>query len=502
MTWLLRGPVWRLLVPLAAGAALSAALQAAEPAARLYAMVSPSLLAGLAGLLGTGVLAVVVVLRRRAVIAAAAATAAAVQQAAAAATQDRLRFLMRLDHELKNPLTAMRAGLANIEQAGAAAGSWAAHGRSAALVSVSAQADRITRLVSDLRKLADLETQEIETAPVDLPGLLYEVAEAAAEIPGARERVLRLSVPQAPWPLPHVEGDRDLLFIAIQNLISNAVKFSVPGDTVEVRASEDDHWLLLEVADTGTGIPADEIGQVWQELARGRAARSLPGTGIGLALVRVVVTRHGGRVAIRSREGQGTVVSIRLPVRPLLHRQPVKPLEELVRGEFDLLVPPLGRPVHAGDDAHPVDAPEVPVHEGVPGLGLVGGSLGQAEVPAGVLFPGVPFQVGVLVARAGLDVPPVAVEHVLTAVDEVLGLRHRVGVDGILGHHSILACRYGYESPGPGRAHVQAWPMPGSSERGGCHEQERAAGCRDRRRASRPGVRGRPGRGGRHGAGA
>ena len=306
MTWLLRGSGWRLLVPLAAGAALSAALQAAEPAARLYAMVSPSLLAGLAGLLGTGVLAVVVVLRRRAVIAAAAATAAAVQQAAAAAAQDRLRFLMRLDHELKNPLTAMRAGLANIEQAGAAAGSWAAHGRSAALVSVSAQADRITRLVSDLRKLADLETQEIETAPVDLPGLLYEVAEAAAEIPGARERVLRLSVPQAPWPLPHVEGDRDLLFIAIQNLISNAVKFSVPGDTVEVRASEDDHWLLLEVADTGTGIPADEIGQVWQELARGRAARSLPGTGIGLALVRVVVTRHGGRVAIRSREGQGT----------------------------------------------------------------------------------------------------------------------------------------------------------------------------------------------------
>jgi len=466
---------WRVLVPLAAGAALSAALQAAEPAARLYAMVSPSLLAGLAGLLGTGALAVVVLLRRRAASATAAASAAAVRQAAAEATQDRLRFLMRLDHELKNPLTAMRAGLANIDQAGPGAGSGAARGRSAALVSVSAQADRITRLVSDLRKLADLETQRIETAPVDLPGLLYEVAEAAAEIPGARERALRLSVPRAPWPLPHIEGDRDLLFIAIQNLVSNAVKFSVPGDTVEVRASEDDSGLLLEVADTGLGIPADEIGQVWQELARGRAARSLPGTGIGLALVRVIVTRHGGTVAIRSRAGQGTVVSIRLPVRSLLprrqlHRQPVKALEELVRGELDLLVPPLGRPVHAGDDAHPVDAPEVPVHEGIPGLGLVGGPLGQAEVPAGVLFPGVPLQVGVLVARAGLDVPPVAVEHVLTAVDEVLGLRQRVGVDGIRSHDSILACRYGYEPPGQGRARGQAGIMLGSSERGGCHE--------------------------------
>ena len=153
-----------------------------------------------------------------------------------------------------------------------------------------------------------------ETAPVDLTALLDEVAEAVAEIPAARERVIRVTVPRAPWPLPLVEGDRDLLFIAVQNLVANAVKFSAPGDTVEVRASEDDDALLLEVADTGAGIPADEIGQVWQELARGRAARSLPGTGIGLALVRVIVVRHGGQVAIRSRDGQGTVVGIRLPV--------------------------------------------------------------------------------------------------------------------------------------------------------------------------------------------
>jgi two-component system, OmpR family, sensor kinase len=307
LTWLSRASLGRVLIPLAAGVALSAALQAAEPGARLYALVSPSLLAALAGLAGTGVLAAVVLMRQRAGHARACAADAAAQWAAAQATQDRLRFLMRLDHELKNPLTAMRAGLANIGQAGAA------RGTSAALFSVSAQADRITRLVSDLRKLADLETQEIEAAPVDLPALLHEVAEAAGEIPGARQRILRLSVPRAPWPLPLIEGDRDLLFIAIQNLVSNAVKFSAPGDTVELRASEDDDGLLLEVADTGAGIPPDEIGQVWQELARGRAARSLPGTGIGLALVRVIATRHGGKVAIRSREGQGTVVSIRLP---------------------------------------------------------------------------------------------------------------------------------------------------------------------------------------------
>ncbi|MGH3226004.1 MAG: sensor histidine kinase [Streptosporangiaceae bacterium] len=324
-----------LLAPLLAGAGIGAVLQATVPDTRLYAAASPGLLAGLAGLLAAGVVAAVTLARRRTAAAVDAASEAALRQAADEAASERLRFLMRLDHELKNPLTAIRAGLANIEQAGpmmgavvpamaevggvaGTVGTVGAVGTAAvpvmALASVSAQADRITRLVGDLRKLADLEIQEIEEAPVDLADLLREVAEAAEEIPGASQRSIRVSVPQAPWPLPLIDGDRDLLFIAVQNLVANAVKFSAPGDTVEIRASEDDDALLLEVADTGTGIPADEIGQVWQELARGRAARSLPGTGIGLALVRVIVVRHGGQVAIRSRDGQGTVVSIRLPV--------------------------------------------------------------------------------------------------------------------------------------------------------------------------------------------
>jgi two-component system OmpR family sensor kinase len=306
MTTPASGTRWRPLVPIVipvlAGAALGVALQAAEPAIQLYAAVAPGLLVGVAGLLATVVLAAARLTRQRAMMAAEAAERDAMVRAA----KDRLRFLMRLDHELKNPLTAIRAGLANIEQAGAAG---------PALESVSAQASRITRLLGDLRKLADLETREIETVPVDLPGLLQEVGEAVAAIPAAGERDIQWSVPQAPWPLPVIEGDRDLLFIALQNLIANAVKFSAPGDRVEVRSSEDDDWVLVEVADTGIGIPDEEIGEVWQELARGRAARSLPGTGIGLALVRVVVTRHGGRIAIRSRDGQGTVVSIRLPVQ-------------------------------------------------------------------------------------------------------------------------------------------------------------------------------------------
>jgi two-component system, OmpR family, sensor kinase len=324
MNWAAPGTLLRVLVPLLAGVALGAVLEIAIPHVRVYMAISPGLLAGLAGLLSAVVAVAVIVIRRR--IAVATAAAAALRRATAEAVQDRqdrLRFLMRLDHELKNPLTAIRAGLANAEHASATGAATsavddgampAADGAAAALATVSAQADRITRLVSDLRKLAELETQEIEAAPVNMPALLHEVAEAVGEIPGASERTIRVTVPQAPWPLPLVEGDRDLLFVALQNLVANAVKFTAPGDTVEIRASEDDEGLVAEVADTGAGIPPDEIGEVWQELARGRAARSLPGTGLGLALVRVIVTRHGGRVAIRSREGQGTVVSVWLPL--------------------------------------------------------------------------------------------------------------------------------------------------------------------------------------------
>src|SRR5580698_9768843 len=115
MTW---PPPLRVLAPLLAGAGIGAVLQATLPGTRLYAAASPGLLAGLAGLLAAGVVAAVILARRR-TAAAAAASEAALRQAADEAASERLRFLMRLDHELKNPLTAIRAGLANVEQAGA-----------------------------------------------------------------------------------------------------------------------------------------------------------------------------------------------------------------------------------------------------------------------------------------------------------------------------------------------------------------------------------------------
>jgi two-component system, OmpR family, sensor kinase len=227
--------------------------------------------------------------------------------AAEAAAADRRRLLMRLDHELKNPLTAIRAGLANVADGAEPAA------RERALEGVGEQATRLSRLMTDLRKLTELETRELEQAPVELANLLRDVETSVREQPETAERRLRLSVPEAPWPLPPVRGDADLLFLALHNLVANAVKFTRPGDTIEIRAAEEDDMVLVEVADTGPGIPPEELDEVWEELARGRAARGVPGTGLGLALVRTIVARHGGDARLRSRVGQGTVVSVRLP---------------------------------------------------------------------------------------------------------------------------------------------------------------------------------------------
>jgi two-component system OmpR family sensor kinase len=228
------------------------------------------------------------------------------QRLTSQATDDRLRFLRRLDHELKNPLTAIRAGIANASEAPDEAA------RQEAFVSVETQALRLSRLAADLRKLAELETRPLERVDVSIATLLQETFDLIQE--RATDRQLSLNIPQAPWPLPLISGDPDLLFLAMHNLLENAVKFTRPGDRVEIRAFEDGNTLVIEVADTGPGIPDDELPYVWEELYRGQSARGVPGSGLGLALVRAVIERHSGRVSLRSRIGQGSVFTLRLPV--------------------------------------------------------------------------------------------------------------------------------------------------------------------------------------------
>jgi two-component system, OmpR family, sensor kinase len=142
-----------------------------------------------------------------------------------------------------------------------------------------------------------------------------DAVDAVGELPEATSRDLVVSFPRAPRPVPHVEGDADLLFLALYNLVANAVKYSEAGAHIEVRGAEGEGIVTVEVADTGLGIPEDEQGAVWEELARGSRTRGIPGSGLGLPLVRTIVHRHGGSVDLSSRAGEGTSVRLRLPVR-------------------------------------------------------------------------------------------------------------------------------------------------------------------------------------------
>jgi signal transduction histidine kinase len=147
-----------------------------------------------------------------------------------------------------------------------------------------------------------------------LPAVLEEAIELAHSAPDRADRVVDVNVPQVPWPLPPLHGDRDLLVVLFSNLLDNAFKFTRPGGRVEIRATEDARLAVIEVADNGLGIPAADLDHIFEELYRADNARETAGSGLGLALVQRIVALHHGSLAVRSRPEQGTVVTVRLPL--------------------------------------------------------------------------------------------------------------------------------------------------------------------------------------------
>ena len=298
---------WRwLLVPLPvlAGLILAAVINHwSLPNPLFRVLISFSTLLVLAGLLGSLIL-VLVLLTWQAGLRELRRTREAMH---AHTADDRRRFLRRLDHELKNPLMAIRAGLANFANAPTA------ETRQSALSTVEAQTVRLSRLTGDLRKIAELETRPLERSAVDVEQLLNDVVEVNREKPGYGGRQIHLIVPHAPWPLPAISGDWDLLFLAFHNLLDNAMKFCEPGDAIEVRGREDGAFVVVEVADTGPGIDPADLPHIWEELYRGERGRAVPGSGLGLAMVRAIIERHEGAIQLNSRLNRGTVVTVRLP---------------------------------------------------------------------------------------------------------------------------------------------------------------------------------------------
>ena len=206
------------------------------------------------------------------------------------------RFIRRLDHELKNPLTSLQASLENLQAATDGAT------RQKAEAGIERSLERLVRLLRDLRKLSDLEESMLEREPVDIPELLEEV---------------KLLVTQVPTPPPPVLGDRDLLGLGLYNLLDNALKFTFQNEAVEARVRDNGRAVVIEVADSGPGIPSEEQGRVFEELYRGENARGVEGSGLGLSFVKRIVELHGGELSLRSQQDSehGTILTVRLPVR-------------------------------------------------------------------------------------------------------------------------------------------------------------------------------------------
>jgi len=228
-----------------------------------------------------------------------------------AAAQERSHFLQRLDHELENPISAALGQLTILT------GTPLTPPQQRHLAELAAQLKRVGNLTGDLRRVADLRPRPLDRRPVDLEEVAHEALEIIQD-EGAAQSFLagggRLSCErETPWKLPLVSGDHELLLLALTNLLQNACKFTAPQGQVKVQLGQEGHGVTVKIIDTGGGIPEKDLAQVGQELYRGGNVDGVPGRGLGLALARAIIERHGGVLDVQSAVGTGTLVTVRLP---------------------------------------------------------------------------------------------------------------------------------------------------------------------------------------------
>jgi two-component system sensor histidine kinase BaeS len=170
----------------------------------------------------------------------------------------------------------------------------------------------LQRLVEDLRllSLADAGQLELIRSDVDIEHLLQDVAEGAQAIARDKGLTLRVDVPPTlPGPDERIiiDGDADRLRQVVGNLMSNALRYTPAGGTVTLSARATEHGACISVADTGPGIPSEDIPHVFDRFYRGDTARDRAsgGSGLGLAIARALVEAHGGTIEVESDVGHG-----------------------------------------------------------------------------------------------------------------------------------------------------------------------------------------------------
>jgi PAS domain S-box-containing protein len=175
---------------------------------------------------------------------------------------------------------------------------------------------RLDRIVQDLLLVAQVEagTFHIHPGAVRIDALVRECAEELG--PAAEEAGVTLSTDAV--PITEFSGDANRLVQVVDNLVSNAIKFTPRGGQVEVRARERDGSCLLEVADTGVGIGAEDLQHLFDRFYRAGTARKgqIKGVGLGLAITKAIVEQHHGEIEIESEPEVGTTFRVVLPITP------------------------------------------------------------------------------------------------------------------------------------------------------------------------------------------
>ena len=221
------------------------------------------------------------------------------------------QFVSAVSHELRTPLTSIKGYLEGIleEEAGPIG-----EQQREELEIVYRNATRLQDLANDLLTLARLESGRIEMEPVplDVCELLRELCRELE--PAARKQGVALEL-DFNGPV-EVEADDLRLHQAVGNLIGNAIKFTGDEGQVALRALARDGEAVIEVSDSGVGIPADELPRLKERFYRASTAGTAQGTGLGLAITHEIVEGHGGRMEVESRVGVGSTFRIRLPARP------------------------------------------------------------------------------------------------------------------------------------------------------------------------------------------
>lgn len=216
-------------------------------------------------------------------------------------------FVASVSHDLRTPLTALQGQIdvllmqpsidAEMKQS---------------LERMAREVRRLVRMTNNLLLNAQLESKPIFLPrDVDLTELLDEVIREARVL--AEGLNLEVSTPE----VVVVPGDYDLLKQMVLNVADNAIKFTPKGGSVQVSLSEEEDWAILSVSDTGRGIPPEHLTHVMEPFYKADTPRKskVGGVGLGLAIVKQVIDLHGGQLEIDSREGVGTTVTMRLPLR-------------------------------------------------------------------------------------------------------------------------------------------------------------------------------------------